>query len=159
MRLTTVLFFLLFALSSFGAGTVTVTKTTKSFFSGVSRYVQVVQIDWTADSADGSVPDTNIVLSGWVQKAITDPGGTAPTANYDIALKDPQDSALDALANALQNRHTSTTEQVYPMIAGSPGTVTSRSVFLPPGTYTFSLSNNSVNSATGRVLLYLTDTP
>lgn len=149
---------LLAALPAFGAGTVTVTKTTKGFGKG-GQLVEVVQIDWVGDASDGSVPATSITLSGYVQKAITNPGTTAPTANYDIALADPEDSALDALAAALQNRHTTNTEQVYPRIAGAPGTVSSFPVFLQPGTYSLQITNNSQASATGRILLYLTSHP
>lgn len=150
-------FLLLFSMTAFGAGSVTVTKTKKTF--GRTGNMEVVQIDWTADAADGSVPNTNITMSGFVQKIVTNPGATAPTANYDMALGDPEDTALDALAGALANRHTTSTEQVYPTVAGTPGTVSSRTVFLPPGTYQFQLTNNAVNSATGRVLVFLADVP
>jgi hypothetical protein len=145
------------AFAAFGAGTVTVTRTANDFSGGHTRY-QMVTIDWVGDASDGSVPTKSVSLYGWVQKAITNPGGTAPSANYDIAFTDPEDSALDLFANALQNRHTTTTEQVYPLIAGSPGTVSSVKVFAA-GNYLFTLTNNSVASATGRLLLYLTDVP
>lgn len=148
---------MLLAFSAMGAGTVTVTRSSNDFAGGHTRY-QVVQIDWVGDASDGSVPTKSVPLFGWVQKAITDPGSTAPTASYDIAFTDPQDSSLDMMALALKDRHTSTTEQVYPMIAGAPGTVSSAKVFAA-GTYLFTLTNNSVASATGRVLLYLTDVP
>lgn len=146
----------LLTFSAMGAGTVTVTRTENNLAGGHTRY-QVVQIDWVGDATDGSVPTKTVSLYGWVQKAITNPGSTAPSANYDIAFTDPEDSALDLFANALQNRHTTTTEQVYPLIAGSPGTVSSVKVFAA-GSYLFTLTNNSIASATGRLLLYLTDT-
>lgn len=116
---------------------------------------EFVVISWVADSADGSVPSTTLGLFGYVQKIVTNPGATAPTANYDMALGDPSDSTLDVLAGAIANRHTSNTEQVYPAIAGTIGTVSSFHPFLS-GTYTFSLANNSVNSALGTVEIYLT---
>lgn len=128
------------------AGSVTVTRA--NFAKS-----EVVTINWTADSADGSVPDTTLGLYGTCVKIVTNPGSTAPTANYDMVINDPE-ATVDALAGALANRHTSNTEQVYPTIAGSPGTVSAVSPFLT-GTYTFSLSNNSVNSATGKVVIYL----
>lgn len=138
-------------------GTVTVTRTdlkhspggSETPFHG-SKYV----IDWVGDASDGSVPDTAIKLEGYLEKVITNPGTSAPTDNYDIALKDPEDTALDALGGVLDNRHTSQTQQVYPLIAGAPGTVTAVRPYLN-GSYLFSLSNNSVVSATGRVILYL----
>jgi len=145
------------AASAFGAGTVTVTRTSNDLSGGHTRY-QIITIDWVGDSSDGSVPTKSIPLYGWVQKAVTNPGSPAPSANYDIAFTDPEDSALDIFANALQNRHTTTTEQVYPLIAGSPGTVSSVKVFTA-GSYLFTLTGNSVASAAGRLVLYLTDQP
>lgn len=148
---------LLVASAVFGAGSVTVTRSANGLAGGHTTY-QIVQIDWVGDSSDGSVPTKSVSLYGWVQKGITNPGSTAPTPNYDIAFTDPEDSTLDLFANALQNRHTTTTEQVYPLIAGSPGTVSAVKVFAA-GNYLFTLTNNSVASATGRLLLYLTDAP
>lgn len=147
----------LLAFSAFAAGTVTVTRSAADFAGNHTRY-QIVTIDWVGDASDGSVPTKTVSLYGWVQKAITDPGSTAPSANYDINMNDPQDSALDLLKDALLNRHTSTTEQVYPLIAGAPGTVSAVKPFAA-GNYAFTLTNNSVASATGRLILYLTDVP
>lgn len=114
-------------------------------------YVDKIVIDWTADAGDGSVPNLSLTnLCGYVIKAITNPGSTAPTDNYDITLGDPEDSALDALGGALANRHTTTTQQVYPTVSGA--TVP---IWLDKGTYTLAIANNAVNSATGRIILYL----
>lgn len=145
---------LAFGPTAHAVGTVTVTRSTAPVNKlGHNSVTEIIQIDWVADSAAATVPNTSITLGGgWVTKVITNPGSTAPTANYDMALGDPEDSALDALAGAIQNRHTSTTEQVYPV-----GSSAQTPVWLEPGTYTFSLSNNAVNSATGRVLIYLID--
>jgi len=140
---------------AFAAGTVTVTRDTKPYGKDSQvKHVEVITIDWTGDSSDGSVPEVGVPIAGYVVKAVTNPGSTAPTSNYDIALEDPEDNALDALSAALNNRHTTNTEQVYPMIAGSPGAVTSGAPFLL-GSYNFSLSGNSVASATGRLILYV----
>jgi hypothetical protein len=131
------------------AGTVTVTRTEiKTKYKG--DLIEKITIDWTADAADGSVPNTSIdSLYGYVVKALTNPGATAPTSNYDIKLLDPDDSAIDALAGALDNRHTSNSEQVYPTASGAQ-----IPVYLC-GSYTFNLANNSVNSATGTVILFI----
>ena len=149
--------FVLFAQLAFAAGTVTVTRSDlkhspagpESPFHG-SKYV----IDWVGDASDGSVPATDITLEGYIVKVITNPGSPSPTDNYDLALADPEDAALDALGGALANRHTTTTQQVYPLIAGAPGTVTVVVPYLN-GSYAFTLTNNSVNSAKGRVILYV----
>jgi hypothetical protein len=116
-----------------------------------AKRVEVVTTAFVADSADGSVPTLSIPLAGFVLKVITNPGSTAPTSNYDISVTDPEDSALDALATLLNNRHTSTSEQVYPLISGA-----ACPIFLA-GTYGIAVANNSVNSATGRIIFYLVD--
>lgn len=120
----------------------------------VRKTIEVVTIDWVGDAADGSVPNLNIPLNGWLIKAITNPGSVAPTANYDIALGDPEDNALDAFEGKLQNRHTSTTECIYCIQAS--GIVP---ILLASGVsnYVLSVSNNAVHSATGRIILYLAD--
>lgn len=137
-------------------GTTAVVRSFIDFGKRKSKYCEKVTVSFVASSTDGSVPDTSIALSGRVTKIVTNPGSTAPTSNYDITLVDPDDSALDVLAGAIINRHTTTTEQVYPLIAGSPGTVSAVPVFLA-GTYTLKLANNSVNSATGDIHFYLVD--
>lgn len=118
---------------------------------GESRRVEIVTCDWVADDTTGAVPTLSLPLDGYVVKVITNPGSTAPTSNYDITLTDPEDSSLDAMASLLLNRHTSTTEQVYPLISGG-----SIPIFLS-GTYGLAVANNSVNSATGRIIFYLVD--
>lgn len=125
------------------AGSVTVTYSSKAMPRGTK--IKVVNVAWTADAADGSVPNTTLSgLYGKLVKAITNPGSTAPTDNYDIKLLDAEDSTADALANNLADRDTANTEVVLPTI--------------PPllcGDYTFNLSGNSVNSATGVCILFI----
>jgi hypothetical protein len=115
-----------------------------------SEYVEKVVIDWTADDTDGSVPALSVTLSGFVLKAVTDPGSTAPTDNYDIVLNDAADTTVDHLASALANRDTANTEVAYPTVSGA--TVP---VWLEDKAYSLAVSNNSVNSATGQIILYL----
>lgn len=134
------------------AGSISVTsREMLDFGKADRRRCEVVTIGWTADAADGSVPVLSVPLSGFVVKVVTNPGSTAPTANYDIAVQDPNDSALDAMATLLNNRHTSTTEQVYPLIAGA-----ACPIFLC-GTYGVAVTGNAVNSATGTIVFYLVD--
>lgn len=118
---------------------------------GPAKRVEKVTITWVADDTDGSVPNVSVPLNGWLIKAVTNPGSPAPTDNYDIVIGDPNDSALDVVAGALADRDTATSEQVYPVV-GSSAT--------PPflcGTHTVGISGNSVNSATGEIILYLID--
>jgi hypothetical protein len=117
----------------------------------LSKKVEIVTIAWTADASNGSVPTITIPLNGFCLKAVTVPGSTAPTALYDIALGDPASSALDALNGALKDRSATVAETVQPVLTGGTSPI-----FLA-GNYTFTVSNNSVNSATGTVILYLVD--
>lgn len=116
---------------------------------------RVLTFAWTADAADGSVPATAItanmakVLSGLkAVLAITNPGTTAPTDNYDIVISDPD--GVDIFGDALLNRDTSNSEQARPAISTLAGER------LVNGVLTFTLTNNSVNSATGTCKVYFT---
>lgn len=132
------------------AGTVSVTRT--PFKKSGKVKGEKITVEWTADASDGSVPDTEIPkIYGWCVKALTNPGSVAPTDNYDISLKDPDDPGIDALDGLLNNRDTANSEQVYTHVSGAP-----TPIFLA-GDYTFSLANNAVNSATGRLDLYVVD--
>lgn len=131
------------------AGTVTVTRTVKQMPLSQEE-ISVVSIAWTADASAATIPNTAITgLYGFLIKAVTNPGSTAPTDNYDIALNDPDDSSFDALEGQLANRDTANTEQVYPKASGALVPI-----FLC-GDYTLAISGNSVNSATGLIVLYL----
>lgn len=135
------------------AGTISVSSRSSDVIGkGSSRKcVEKVVIDWVADAAAATVPDLVLELQGFIIKAITNPGATAPTDNYDITLGGPEDSALDVLGGALLNRDTANTEQVYPLITGAVIPV------FVSGSHTLSIANNAVNSASGRIVLYLVD--
>lgn len=125
------------------AGTVTVTYGSQQLNGGGK--LKSVTVAWTADAADASVPNTSLEnLKGRLLKAITNPGATAPTDNYDIKLLDNLDTTADALDGLLMDRDTANTEVELPAV--------------PPvlaGDYTFNLTNNAVNSATGVLILLI----
>lgn len=123
----------------------------------------VITLSWTADAANGSVPATVLTSSGgtWtpyvpgrapsseavsiegfsIINVVTDPGSTAPTDNYDITFTDSR--GADLLDGECLNRDTSTTERC----SAGP---------LPVyGAVTMNISGNSVNNATGTVVVYL----
>lgn len=75
--------------------------------------IRKITIDWQS-TAGGAATITTDKIVGMLIKAVTNPGSAAPTANYDIALKDEEE--LDILTNSqstLANRHTTSTEEVY----------------------------------------------
>lgn len=136
------------------AGTVTVTKKRVIKTEGDFRRYYY-KISWTADAADGSVPDTiltdedgnNSNINAFIVLAVTNPGATAPTAAYDITLEDAE--GVDVMGGALTDRSATLSEQSMPLISGSPVPR------LVSGTLTFKLANNSVNSATGVCNVYM----
>lgn len=150
---------LLIPTMSFAAGSVTATRTKIDVAFMAGRGIQKVVISWTADAADGTVPSTSlntalaasggiVPLVGWsCYMAVTDPGATAPTDDYDIVLND--EYGADIFGTAINDRDTTSTEQAFPIVA--TGTYRSR---LVTGNLTFGLSNNAVNSAVGQCILY-----
>lgn len=133
------------AVIAFAAGTVTPTRD----MSKGRTAVQILTFTWTADASDGSVPDTDFDAEGYVTLGVTNPGTPAPTDNYDIEVKDTHGN--DVMGGALNDRDTANSEQAAPL-AQDGLTPIWRFV---SGKLTFSLSGNSVNSATGVVVLYI----
>lgn len=131
------------------AGTISYTR---ADIPGISRAKigEIITISCTADASDGSFPATTISgLRGFCVKAITKPGGTNPTANYDIALYGSATPTLDAFGGALADRAASTTEQKAPVLTGATSPV-----FLN-GDYSLAITNNSVNSAGITIYLWI----
>jgi hypothetical protein len=96
----------------------------------------------TADAADGSFPATPLPsFSGRILALRTNPGATAPQANYDIALTDGD--GVDRLQGLGANRHTANSEQVAVVYTGT--------AIHPPVVWEDALSlavtGNNVNSA------------
>jgi len=125
------------------AGTVTTT------ISRATNDTVKIVFAWTADASDGSVPATATTqtIDGYVVLVITNPGGTAPTDNYDITLTDAD--SVDIMGGTLADRDTSNSEHAVPKIGAVYG---GRWV---SGTITLNITNNSVNSATGTVTIYV----
>lgn len=150
MRLFLMILVTLFTTSAFAVvGSTSVTKSSISYDGG--KKVRVVELDWTGSTTDGSVPTKTIEkMHGFLMKMVTNPGSTAPTDNYDIAINDAD--GLDALITQGANRDTANTEAVYPVTAAGQ-----LPLFFPPGTYYFALSNSTTLQATGVVKLYFVD--
>jgi hypothetical protein len=138
--------------SALAAGSVTVT---------VTEYpgrLDVLTFTWTADSSDGSVPATastgffpNPDRSsevGCVYLVETDPGSTAPTDDYDITLTTAT-SGVDIMGSEALNRDTANSEQASPKVGNA---FSCRPIY---EAITLNITNNSVNSATGVVYVYI----
>lgn len=105
--------------------------------------------DWVGDNANGSVPSaqTADTITGYVLLGETNPGAAAPTDNYDIVVTNEE--GTDIFGGELMNRDTANNEQAVPLVGNAygPRFVNSK--------LTMTLTNNSVNSATGRLILYV----
>lgn len=128
------------------AGTVTVTRT-KFYGPNQKVIIEKINLACVGDAANGSFPATTVNMFGKLVHVITNPGATAPTANYDIALGHPDDTSADLLGGALANRSATVTELVYPTVSSLPVWVA--------GDTSFAITNNIVNSATIDVNFYL----
>lgn len=104
----------------------------------------------TADASDGSFPSTEVTakIEGRLLKLVTNPGATAPTANYDIVLNDQH--GHDVLQGVGANRHTTNTESVAIVYSGT-GT---HPCVAESDTLTLAITNNAVNSAITVVDVY-----
>ena len=82
-----------------------------------------VIVDWVSDSATGAVSGTCKKIVGTLIKAVTDPGATAPTDNYDITISD--ELSVNVLGNCvdiLVDRDTANTEEVYLLVSNLAAT-------------------------------------
>ncbi len=118
----------------------------------VNPRVFELKIAWIAAS-NGSLTaeDTNLEITGKLKGwscflAITDPGSTAPTDNYNVSVKDAY--GVDIFGGELDNRDTANSEQAVPLMDVVYG------ARLINTALTFDVTGNSVDSATGDVYLY-----
>ena len=116
--------------------------------------VKVVTLTCTADASDASFPSTALTnipngVGGRLLQIATDPGATAPQANYDIVLT--ESGGADLLLGVGANRHTSSSEVA---VIESNGT---HAVYSGTDTLTIAISNNNVNSAGIVIKIYYTE--
>jgi hypothetical protein len=122
--------------------------------TGARTRINTVIADWVSDSATGAVSGTTLKVCGKLLQAVTKPGVSSPTDNYDIALAD-SDSA-DILANTdatLANRDTANPETVN-FFLKNVATAAIASHPIVCSTITISVTNAG-NSKNGRVTLYM----
>lgn len=116
--------------------------------------VRRIEVSWVGDAADGTVPATALpAFEGRLLALVTNPGATAPTANYDITL--PSGIGDDRLQGVGANRHTTSTESAPIVYSGS----TVHPWVDADETLTFTIANQAVNSALGVAVLFYTPAP
>jgi len=130
------------------AGTISISSRDPLKSPQQAVYGERIVIDFVGDASGGSVPTLAISnMAGIIDKILTNPGSPAPTDNWDIALYHPNDATLDVLGGALVDRDTTTSEVKAPVLTGSSLNVAVN------GTYTLAVTGNSVNSATGQIVI------
>lgn len=122
-----------------------VTETPPTYCTvGINKLI----LDVTFDT-DGSFTSTALThkIDGFLLALETNPGSPAPTDNYDITLIDEE--GLDVLQGNGVDRDTTNTEMVAIDLDG---------YFHPPvtrdQTLTLTISGNTINSATVRIIIY-----
>jgi len=110
---------------------------------------KVYRVSWVADASDGSLPASQSPsdIFGFIVRMVTNPGGTAPTADYDVTLTD--EDGCDVLGGEGADRSASDSEQIIPKLGNSYGPCYVNSKL------TLNITNNSVNSATGDVIIHV----
>lgn len=93
----------------YGAGS---SCTESIYYRNADNGVVVKKIACVGDDSNGSFPDTTIQIDGYIMKVETDPGATAPQADYDLEFETTAD--VDMMGGELGDRHTSTSEVARP---------------------------------------------
>jgi len=140
-----VLILLAMALPVWAVGTVTQAISQVCDDSG-RNCNRIIRFTCTGDADGGTYPATAIStyissqLAGWYLYYLrTNPGTTAPTDNWDFTITDAH--GIDVLGGAGANRHTTTSQEIVPLLGSSP--------FAKPftDTWTLNVSGSTVNSA------------
>ena len=116
----------------------------------IKHNLYVLEIDWVA-AADGSFTSQVVDhrIDGRIVCVDTNPGSTAPQANYDIEFT--TSDGIDPFEGYLDNRHTSNSERAWILFG-----VTEKVPVFPPvwGALTLDITGNNVNSADGNIKVY-----
>jgi len=126
---------LLFAGEVFAAG-----SWTQTGFEAVKDKI-VIELTWVADSGAATVPAYTLsstdLLEYYLYRVVTDPGSTAPTANYNVVISD---SYGDVNSGGLNDRSATATEVFETVVPYNED-------------WTITITDNSANSATGIIQL------
>lgn len=111
--------------------------------------IRTITATIVADAAAATVPDTVLPkFEGRLLAIETNPGATAPTANYDITIEDAH--AHDVLQGVGANRHTANTERAVVIYAST----SIHPAVDDADVLTLKVANNLVNSAQIVIVLY-----
>lgn len=138
-----------------------------SSHQNLDNVMRTVTLAWVGDDTNGTIPATStdsLTLTGTTQTVTSfiqgyylcdaeiNPGSTAPTANYDIAITD---SGGASLTNGALDDLSATVTQIRRMSGYSGPTNTWSGCHYVKGPLTLTWSNTTVASSTGTITLYL----
>jgi len=112
-------------------------------------HIHRIEFACTADAEAHTFPDTTLYpIEGWLLALETNPGSTAPTNEYNITLIDAE--GHDVLEGVGEDRSESDTQKAVIIYSSTD---------IHPAvdrndTLTLKIADNSVNSATTKVILY-----
>lgn len=119
--------------------------------------IRKVIVDWLSDDASGAVSGTTAKITGTLIKGVTNPGATAPTDNYDIAITDEEGADVLAgviAASTLANRDTTNTETVNFFLLNTDASPLSMAAF-PVVCDKLTIAITAAgNAKAGRLILY-----
>ena len=120
-------------------------------YASLSADKMVVTFTCTASVDDASFPSTSTSATSlkgfYITEVRTNPG-TAPTTGYDIVLNDSD--GIDLMGGTLADRSATASERAVPLLATNWYGKT-----MIDGVVTLVITNNSVNSATVTVKVFL----
>jgi len=114
-------------------------------------HIRYLKLACVANSSDGALAGhevTTTLPGGRLIKLVTDPGATAPAANYDFTLKDAR--GIDLLQGLGVNRSATATEEthiIYTSTYNNP-------IFSQDDVLTLAMTNSTKNSAIFDVYLF-----
>jgi len=139
------------------AGTMTITYDNGVDGEGAVRRLRKITCDWTSDASDGTASGATRKIMGRLIKVQTDPGGTAPTDNWDTTIVDEE--SVDVVANCqnaalLIARDTANTEETYLYLKNADNTPIGIAAFpVVCNALTIGVANAG-NSKTGQIIIF-----
>lgn len=117
--------------------------------------IRKIVADWVSDDTTGAVTGTTKKISGELIKAVTDPGATAPSDDYDVAITDEE--GVNVLGNCVDNladRDTANTEEVYFLVSNLAATDPGGNIHPVVCDKLTIAVTNAGNSKAGQLILY-----
>jgi hypothetical protein len=132
--------------------TLTIPQVQPNYAASIGPTVRKYVLDWVSHT-DGTVNlPTDIPVVGEILRVVFDPGGVAPTDDYDLVLND--EHGIDVLAGQGANHDTANSEHVCPGVPLKDGTTVSVRPVAVAGLLTLVITNAGSGKA-GSVILYV----